>query len=401
MAKRAESEQGARRRRRRGLLAGAVLALAGFVVLPASPASAAPPGNDNLANAIVIAGASGGTAGTNVDATGEGGETNNWPPINSVWYRWTAPATGMATFDTCGPLRDYDTTLTAYTGAAFPLALVTQNDDGGGDCGFGSRITFPAVGGTVYQIQVDGFVGATGNFPLNWVLAGPGPIAEIRTPANHAVYEVGQVVIADFSCAADNGSGVASCVGTVPDGSAVDTSVAGEDFRFEATVVDGTGQSFTAVHFYDVVPAPENPTCDGLAVTVDLGQGETPTEGDDVIRGTHGEDVIDGGGGNDTICGRGARDRIDGGAGRDRIFGGVGKDSLDSGGGGGLLAGNDGSDGLRGAAGSDNLRGGRGDDQLEGRAGNDNHDGGLGTDRCLGGPGIDTATACEATVDIP
>ena len=244
-----------------------------------------------------------------------------------------------------------------------------------------------------YQLEVTGN-GITGP-------GGPGPIVEIRTPPNHVTYEVGQVVIADFSCADGDGSGVAACVGTVPDGAAVDTSVAGEDLRFEATAVNGTGQSFTAVHTYDVVPAAVNPTCDGLAITVNLGQGQTPTEGDDVIWGTLGEDVIDGLGGNDVICGRGARDRIDGGPDQDRIFGGGGNDSLDSGGDGGLIAGNDGNDGMRGAAGSDNLRGGRGSDQLEGRDGNDNHDGGLGIDRCLGGAGTDRAQKCETTVDIP
>lgn len=388
-------------RRRWALVASAVMVLVGFIALPAGPASAVP-ANDDFVDAVVIVGAAGATAGTTVDATGEVGEPVASGSNLSVWYRWTAPASGPVTFDTCGPPRDYDTTLAAFTGAAVnALALLDSNDDIGGACGLGSEIMFAATQGTTYHIQVDGFLAANGNFPLNWRSIGPSPIVEIVTPANHAVYEVGQAVTADFSCADGDGSGVVSCVGTVPDGAAVDTSVAGEDLRFEATAVNGSGDSFTAVHVYDVVAAPVAPTCDGRAVTVDLAQGDTPTEGDDVIRGTHGEDVIDGGGGDDVICGRGARDRIDGGTGRDRIFGGGGKDSLDSGGGGGLLAGGDGRDGMRGGQGSDNLRGGRGDDQLEGRAGNDNHDGGLGTDRCLGGSGVDTATACETTVGIP
>ncbi|WP_339379875.1 calcium-binding protein, partial [Azoarcus taiwanensis] len=69
----------------------------------------------------------------------------------------------------------------------------------------------------------------------------------------------------------------------------------------------------------------------------------TPTEGNDVLRGTDGDDWIDGRGGNDLILGRGGNDTLIGGAGNDTLDGGAGNDEL------------------RGGIGSDTYRFGRGD----------------------------------------
>lgn len=59
------------------------------------------------------------------------------------------------------------------------------------------------------------------------------------------------------------------------------------------------------------------PRCNGLVVTVDIGAGEEPTDGDDVILGTKGADVINALEGNDTICGLGGEDLVAGGGGMD------------------------------------------------------------------------------------
>ena len=69
----------------------------------------------------------------------------------------------------------------------------------------------------------------------------------------------------------------------------------------------------------------------------------TPTEGNDVLRGTDGDDWIDGRGGNDLILGRGGNDTLVGGAGNDTLDGGAGNDEL------------------RGGTGSDTYRFGRSD----------------------------------------
>src|SRR6185295_7778733 len=82
-------------------------------------AIAAPP-NDNFANAIVLSGDDVVRTGDmNVDATLEAGEPTEIDGAEtgaSVWYRWTAPATGRARIDTA--TSDYDTLLAVYTGSA-------------------------------------------------------------------------------------------------------------------------------------------------------------------------------------------------------------------------------------------------------------------------------------------
>src|SRR2546423_1649630 len=110
------------------------------------------PANDRFANAQALSGASGSVSGSNVGATSEAGE----PVIAaglSVWYSWTAPASGPATLDTQGS--SFDTVLAAYSGTSVDaLPLVAQNDD---YYLLQSRIDFDATAGTTYYVQVDGF----------------------------------------------------------------------------------------------------------------------------------------------------------------------------------------------------------------------------------------------------
>jgi hypothetical protein len=152
-----------------GLIAMAIAATAyAFTFVPS--AAAAPPANDDFANAQIIAGDSGTLAGTNIDATAEPNEPDHagLPAQASVWYRWTAAADGIASFDTCSA--DFDTRLAVYTGSALAdLSEVASNDDSD-DCGVGSAqssLTFVARGGSTYQIAIDGF-GATGTYTLAW-----------------------------------------------------------------------------------------------------------------------------------------------------------------------------------------------------------------------------------------
>ncbi len=69
----------------------------------------APP-NDDFADAVVVSGDVGSVAGTNDGASLEASEPGN--VSGSVWYRWTAPSTGPATFMTCGAT--FDTAIAAY-----------------------------------------------------------------------------------------------------------------------------------------------------------------------------------------------------------------------------------------------------------------------------------------------
>jgi hypothetical protein len=136
----------------------------------AAPAMAAPPANDNFANATPLPGPlPQQIAGTNVEATKEIGEPNpaGVPGGASVWYRWTAPANELVTLDTCTETT-FDTVLAVYTGAAVnALTEASGNDDACGTSGLQSKTSFSATAGTVYSIAVDGFSGATGTFKLS------------------------------------------------------------------------------------------------------------------------------------------------------------------------------------------------------------------------------------------
>jgi hypothetical protein len=74
---------------------------------------------------------------------------------------------------------------------------------------------------------------------------------EIRRPADGAAYLVGQTVHASYVCDDTGGSGLASCAGTVPDGSTIDTSSPGVR-HLEVTATDGAGNTATLVHDYVV-----------------------------------------------------------------------------------------------------------------------------------------------------
>ena len=146
--------------------------------------------------------------------------------------------------------------------------------------------------------------------------------------------------------------------------------------------------------------------CQGRTVTVDLGAGEHPTGGSDVIRGTSGRDVITAGTGNDTVCALGGNDVTNAGPGADSVQGGTGGDTLNLGRGNDHGWGQDGPDVMRGGDGGDYLIGGPGQDHYEGGRGFDicgfDWMGGAGCEafpapprpaRCVSGRGFPSASA--------
>lgn len=76
--------------------------------------------------------------------------------------------------------------------------------------------------------------------------------------------------------------------------------------------------------------------------------------------------------------------------GNDLILGTSGNDA-----GGNQLKGLGGDDCIIGGDGDDTISGGQGNDVLLGGGGNDDLDGGQGTDQCFGGSGTNTFTKCE------
>jgi hypothetical protein len=77
------------------------------------------------------------------------------------------------------------------------------------------------------------------------------PTITLATPPAGAVYPRSRVVNADFSCADTGGSGLASCVGTVADGQAIDTATVGQK-SFTVTATDNEGNTADVTHDYTV-----------------------------------------------------------------------------------------------------------------------------------------------------
>lgn len=121
--------------------------------------------NDSFSGARILANATGSVSDHNFGATPEAGEPN---PGNTVWFRWTAPTNGLVTFDTADS--SLDTILCAYTGATLgTLITVGCNDDANAAGGiFTSLLTFTAVQGTTYRLQVKGLSNDVGQIILNW-----------------------------------------------------------------------------------------------------------------------------------------------------------------------------------------------------------------------------------------
>ncbi len=161
--------------------AATLVAVVGVVSAGAVPAHAAgpaaPPANDNFAQAEVLAHLNGTVTRTNDGATAETGEPAHAgnTASASIWFRFVPSTTGMSTVDTCGS--DFDTVLAVYTGTAVSaLHLIASNDDANDpDCTTQSRVTFTATAGVSYSIAVDGFGGDTGSVQLSWARLPPPP----------------------------------------------------------------------------------------------------------------------------------------------------------------------------------------------------------------------------------
>lgn len=156
----------------------ALFALAVLTSLVAGAAAqASPPANDDFADAVVITGATGSGAGTNVDATFEAGESSALSSVGTsgdVWYSWTAPSTGFVAFRTTNPTpanQTWDTRLAVQTGSDITALTTVQQNDDYPVSSLSSRIVFSATAGTTYYISVGPFSSdpaTQGEFGLEW-----------------------------------------------------------------------------------------------------------------------------------------------------------------------------------------------------------------------------------------
>lgn len=128
------------------------------------------PANDAFANRTSLGNAANVSRPeeTSVDATTEPGETLPFTILTStVWYSWTAPATGTFEFTTTGGA-NHDTFLCVYTGTtAGGLSLQACNDDiDFANENYDSKVVISTTANTVYQIQVGSAYAAQDTFAL-------------------------------------------------------------------------------------------------------------------------------------------------------------------------------------------------------------------------------------------
>ncbi len=127
------------------------------------------PANDAFAAAATLAGASGSLAGTTAFADRDATDptVGNLTLTASVWYRWTAPASGNVTFRLTGA--SSGTFLAAYTGTTAGALTQVAADTLAG------TVTVNAVAGTVYHVMVDRWSSGGTAFTLGWEQAGAPP----------------------------------------------------------------------------------------------------------------------------------------------------------------------------------------------------------------------------------
>jgi hypothetical protein len=145
------------------------------------------PANDYYTNAQTVTGESGVITGVNIGATVEANErvlyavntedgTLNLDTTNtdklastdaSVWYRWTAPRSGMVAVDTAES--NFDTVLAIYTGDTLATATFVGGNNNDAPDGT-SVVWFPANAGVTYYISVNARTpaGVTDRFKLHW-----------------------------------------------------------------------------------------------------------------------------------------------------------------------------------------------------------------------------------------
>jgi hypothetical protein len=123
------------------------------------------PPNDFFADATNLgSGATATIAGRNIDASTEQGEPTCCSTSATVWYRWTAPATGTYRVETCGS--DFKTHLKVLQGSSVTALESLAESGGAAGCGaVGDRaaVTFIAGANATYYVQIGSAAELRGN----------------------------------------------------------------------------------------------------------------------------------------------------------------------------------------------------------------------------------------------
>jgi hypothetical protein len=205
------------------------------------------PLNDDFVNRIPLSGSNVMVSGSNVTATREPGELRHdlgYPYRDfygerSVWFSWTAPSSGPFYIGT--PRTEFSTILAVYTNSA----LTNLHRFCAAWAGIPCALALDAIAGTTYEISVDSYYGATGNFNLSIV---PPPINDHFT--NAIVLTNGSTTVTGWNLGAGRESGESTDVydtvwwcWAAPASGTVTITTAGSDLRTVLDVYTGSALS--------------------------------------------------------------------------------------------------------------------------------------------------------------
>lgn len=138
---------------------------------------------------------------------------------NDVWYTWTAPCSAPVVVSSCSG-GGHDSKIAVYAGAGCPTAAALACDDDFCCLACPSELTFNAVGGQTYTIQLGDYPGAgggTGTFTTICQIP-PGPMTSFCHP--------GIAGVSSCPCGNDSATAGAGCdnSGASPDGATLTAS---------------------------------------------------------------------------------------------------------------------------------------------------------------------------------
>jgi uncharacterized repeat protein (TIGR01451 family) len=181
-------------------------------------------------------------------------DTDGVSVTKSTDYYVFAPVTATITTPSDGATYTHGQSVSAaYSCATDPDFNVASC---AGDVPNGSPIDTSTAGSFTFTVNAADDAGQTATATSHYqVLAAP-PTATVTTPADGASYAQNQPLTASFACAPGAGGGVlASCVGPVANGSAIDTSTTGT-FTFKVTATDTDTQATSQTVTYKIVGRP-------------------------------------------------------------------------------------------------------------------------------------------------
>jgi len=121
-----------------------------------------------------------------------------------------------------------------------------------GSAADGAAVDTGSLGEKTFTVDASDHAGNTEAMTVSYTVVDTKvPSIAVTTPAPGGVYGVGEQVAADYSCS-DDGSGIATCVGSVADGEALDTGSPGEK-TFTVNATDNAGNPASTNVSYSVV----------------------------------------------------------------------------------------------------------------------------------------------------